>query len=97
MTTYSCVWCGSTEEWVWANDRVACGRCVREFSGLLGFVPRTLAVPVEPGEDPGPPAAARMRFEFRDARTGDLRGRTEVVGNLRRSVRRRTDGMVGLH
>lgn len=79
MTTYWCVWCGEREERERDDELVSCTRCVREFARLLGFVPRALMFPLEPNEDPGPPAAATKRFVFRDAATGAVRGRTRRI------------------
>lgn len=79
MVTYWCAWCGENDHRPTEDEVVPCGRCAREFARLFGFVPRTMMFPLRSGEEPGRPAASDRRFEFRDAETGALRGRTEVV------------------
>lgn len=76
MVKFWCPWCGQTASSELKDDLVPCLRCIREFTLLLGFVPITWMQPLEPGEEPEEPAAARKRFVFRDARTGKMIGRT---------------------
>jgi hypothetical protein len=88
MTTYWCCWCGATAERDGPDEWVSCGRCVREFARLLGFIPRAPMFPLEPGEVPGKPAAATRRFVFRDARSGEETGATRVIADPGRVGRR---------
>lgn len=77
MVTYRCSWCGSRAEDE-PERLVSCARCARECLRLLGFWPNTVMVPLAPGEEPPEPVAAGKRFRWVDARTGELRGMTEV-------------------
>jgi hypothetical protein len=79
ITKYWCPWCGATAHRDRDDAFVSCGRCSRELAPLFGFTPKTLMMPLRPGQDPGPPGAARKSFTFRDPRTGMVRGRTRVV------------------
>ncbi len=76
MTTFWCPWCGSSEESASAEDIVPCRRCAAEFGALFGFCPRTDMVPLKPDEAPGEPVAARKRFVFYDAESGEEIGAT---------------------
>jgi hypothetical protein len=77
MTKFWCPWCGETAESGSRDDRVPCIRCLREFTLLFGFIPTTWMDPLEPGEEPGEPAAARKSFTFYDPATGHVLGRTQ--------------------
>lgn len=46
------------------DDDVQCMRCVREFSRLFKFWPEAAKIPLDDGEEPGEPEAARKRFTF---------------------------------
>lgn len=82
MVTYWCTWCGNTARRESRSETVRCGRCVDEAVRLFRYWPWTVMVPLEPGERPGKPVAARRRFEFRNVRTRAVSGRTEVVGRV---------------
>jgi hypothetical protein len=84
MVTYWCSWCGARTLGETDEEFHACSRCALEFGRLFGFVPRTLMFPLAPGEDPGSPAASRRRFVFRDAATGEVRGRTAIAAGTER-------------
>jgi hypothetical protein len=79
MTTYWCCWCGSTAERGGPDEFVPCRRCENELGGLLGYRPKTLMFPLAPGESPGIPGAARRRFVFKDAATGEVVGATRTA------------------
>jgi hypothetical protein len=79
VTRYWCCWCGSTVDRPGDGEYVSCKRCDHEFRKLLGFGPVSLMFPLKPGQDPGLPAASRKRFRFRNARTGEFVGITDVA------------------
>jgi hypothetical protein len=83
MVRYYCTWCGNTAKRNGRNETVRCGRCVQEAVRLFHYWPWTVMIPLEPGERPPPPRASRRRFEFRDVRSHQVTGRTEVVAGPR--------------
>ncbi|HEX9695671.1 MAG TPA: hypothetical protein VGB64_05090 [Actinomycetota bacterium] len=89
MVTFWCSWCGATTESESVSTRVACRRCAIELWKLLGMRFTTDMVPLDPGQDPPEPAAARKQFRFVDPAGKEI-GRTEVDPlRSERSVRRR--------
>ena len=93
MVTFWCSWCGATTEAEHTAMRVSCRRCAIELWKLLGMRLGTDMVPLDPGQDPPAPAAARKQFRFVDA-SGDEIGRTEVdpLNVSRRGSERRRRG-----
>lgn len=83
MINYYCTWCGNTATRATRSETVRCGRCVEEAVRLFRYWPWTVMVPLAPGEAAPPPRSSRRRFEFRDVRTREVRGRTDVAGKVR--------------
>jgi hypothetical protein len=78
MERFWCLWCGEVADGVTPDATVQCSRCIEEFTRLMGVPLSAPMVPLEPGQRPGRPGAARRRFVFTDVRTGRLRGQTAV-------------------
>ena len=84
MTVYRCGWCGEVFEAGAENKVTPCWQCTHEFARLLGYLPRTVILPVAAGRETDDPVAAHRRIEFVDPTTGRARGRTAIRRRGRR-------------